>query len=278
MGISRSSYYYESNHFTEKLKSDLKLKEVIKDIHDEYPGYGYRRIHEYLLRKGARVNCKRIRRVMKQYSLFTSKPRRLQKRGSHCGEQLVYPNLIAGMKLTGPNQVWATDITFIKLLKGFVYLNAIIDIYTRRIVGWSVSKNMGHEFCLEALRVALRRQKPPEGLIHHSDRGVQYTSIGYINYLKSNGIKPSMSKVATPTDNAFIEAFFKTLKREEVYARKYETMTDVIRLLPKFIDDVYNLKRLHSSLGYLSPDEFESEITKLRTADRPVQKIYGKAV
>jgi transposase InsO family protein len=182
------------------------------------------------------------------------------------------------MKLTGPNQLWATDITYIKLLKEFVYLSAIIDVYTRKIVGWAISRELSHEFCLKSLEIALNTHNPPQGIIHHSDRGVQYTCETYVQTLEKSGFKISMSRVATPEDNAFIESFFKTLKREEVYARNYEKMEDVIKQLPKFIDEIYNSKRLHSSLGYKTPEEFEAEIAKLKPADRPVQKIWGHAV
>lgn len=192
--------------------------------------------------------------------------------------QLYYPNLIRGMKLTGPDQLWATDITFIKLLNGFVYLSAIIDVYTRKIIVWSVSKDLSHKFCLKSLEVAIKARKPLSGVIHHSDRGTQYTCDDYIGFLKKYGFKISMSNVGLPQDNANIEAFFKTLKHEEIYAKKYKTMGDVVRNLPRFIDEIYNYKRLHSSLDYRSPGEYGTQIMKLKPADRPVQQLWGWAV
>ncbi len=279
MGISRSTFYHKAVKEEVRLQKDLVLKSKIEKVLFQFPGYGYRRIHEHLLNEGLRVNGKRIRRVMRMYSLFSSRTKLSKPRGRAVdGRQLVFSNKIAGLKLRAPNQVWATDITYIKLRREYIYLSAIIDIYTRKIVGWSVSKNLSHKFCLESLKVAIRKRKPKAGLIHHSDRGVQYTCVDYIEFLEKHDIVPSMSQLGTPQDNAFIEAFFKTLKREEVYARNYQTVGDVIRSLPKFIDEVYNIKRLHSSLGYKSPEEYESEVMKLKPADRPVQKIWGKAV
>lgn len=262
----------------DQLARDLELRDRIEKIHAELPGYGYRRIRQHLLRHGIRVNSKRIQRVMNKYSLFSSVRKLMRQRGARLGKKLVYPNLIQGKLLRGPNQVWSTDITFITLAREYVYLSAIIDVYSRKIVGWAISKDLSHQFCLEALKVAIRREKPPEGVIHHSDRGVQYTSELYVDYLKANRFEISMSRVGTPEDNAYIESFFKTLKKEEVYLKNYQTLKDVAENLPRFIDEVYNRKRLHSSLGYKTPEEFESEILKLKPADRPVQKLWGYAV
>lgn len=278
MGISRASYYHSPTKETLQIKRDMELRSQIEKIHLEFPGYGYRRIREQLLREGVTVNTKRIRRVMRTYSLFSSVQKLFKQRGVRLGKRLVFPNLIRGKKLTAPNQVWATDITFIKLLHEYIYVSAIIDIYTRKIVGWSVSRDLSHKFCLEALQVAIRKYKPPAGIIHHSDRGVQYCCEAYVDYLKENKFEISMSKLGTPEDNAFIESFFKTLKKEEVYVKDYETMTDVIKHLPKFIDEIYNKRRLHSSLGYKSPEEFEMEILKIKPANRPTQKIWGYTV
>lgn len=260
------------------MRSDLELKTMIQKVHEDFPGYGYRRLKLHLKNEGITANSKRIRRVMKIYQIFSSRRKRVGPKGIKAYNQLYYPNLVRGLKLTGPNQMWSVDITFIRLLRGYVYLNAVIDVYTRQIVGWAISKNLGHEFCIKALEIAIKKRKPAPGIIHHSDRGTQYTCDMYVDFLKHHGFKISMSNVGTPEDNAFIEAFFKTLKHEEVYARNYQSISEVIRHLPKFIDEVYNAKRLHSSLGYKAPDEFERQITKLKPADRPVHKLWGYAV
>lgn len=277
MGISRTTFYRRPIREEKMMESDLWLRAEIEKIHEELPGYGYRRVRQHLLRLGKRVNGKKIRRVMKQFEIFSCRQKRTKPRGGAIGKKLVHPNLIRGLKLTGPNQVWATDITFIRLVREYICLSAIIDIYTRKIVGWAIGKTIDHRFIIEALRVAIQNENPPRGVIHHCDRGSQYCSIEYNEFLQQHGFRPSMSKVATPEDNAFIEAFFKTLKREEIYFKNYQTRSDVIKSLPRFISEVYNNKRLHSAIGYKTPQEFEQEILNTKPANRPVQKLWGHA-
>jgi len=215
---------------------------------------------------------------MKEHHLFSCVKKLLKPRGTHSGVKLYYPNLTHGIVLNGPNQMWSTDLTYIRLLSEYVYLSAILDVYTRKILGWAISRDLSHKFCLEALKSAIKKYGPVKEVIHHSDRGVQYACEDYIGFLKENDFKISMSRLATPEDNAYIESFFKTLKAEEVYVQNYKTMNDVIKNLPKFIDEVYNTKRLHSSLGYKTPEEFENEVLKLKPANRPTQKLWGYAV
>lgn len=277
MGLSRAAYYY-TPAVSSKQYSDFDIRSWIEKIHEEFPAYGYRRVYHYLLRKNIRINSKRIKRIMREHELYTCLKKFMRPRGTHSGLKLRYPNLIVGKKLTGPNQVWATDFTYIRLRNQFAYLSAVIDIYTRKIVGWSLSQELTHDFCLEAIRGAVKKENPPEGLIHHSDRGVQYVCEPYIHFLLEKKMQPSMSRPGVPEENAFIESFFKTLKKEEVYFRNYQTLSDVIKNVPKFIDDVYNKKRLHSSLGYMSPEEYECKIINLKPVDRPVQKIWGRSV
>ncbi len=275
MGISRATYYHQSVREEQQSLKDLELRGEIEKIHLELPGYSYRRIRHHLLREGKRVNGKRIQRVMKKYSLMSCLKKMVKTRGEKAGIKLYYTNLIRGMKINGPNQVWATDLTYIRLQREYVYLNAVIDVYTRKIVGWAISRDLSHKFCLQALELAVRKYKPPAGLIHHSDRGVQYACMEYVGFLQRQNFQISQSRLATPEDNAFIESFFRTMKKEEVYFKDYKTMSDVIKNLPRFIEEVYNTKRLHSSLGYKTPAEFEKEVLTMNPAKRPVQKIWG---
>ncbi len=278
MRLPRASYYHEPVRKKRQEVRDLELRRDIERIHVELPGYGYRRIRVALKNEGKTVNSKRIKRVMREHSLFSCIRKLYRPRGTHTGVKLYYPNLVRGLKVTGPNQVWSTDFTYIRLANEYVYLNAIIDVYTRKILGWALSKDLSHKFCLEAVRVAINRYGPAKDIIHHSDRGVQYACVDYIEFLKKHEFKISMSRLATPEDNAYIESFFKTLKREEVYFKDYKTMKDVVSNLPRFIDEIYNTKRLHSSLGYKTPQAFEDEISKVKPANRPVQKLWGFAV
>jgi transposase InsO family protein len=271
MSLASSTYYYKPSE--RKEKRDEELRDKIIAIQKDAECYGYRRIKEQLLKNGERVNEKRIRRVMNRYKLESKSPQRKHKYVNSVAVYRTFPNLIKGMAVRDLNQVWVTDITYIKVAQRFVYLAAILDLYSRLTVGWSLSETMGHYLCLSALKSALAKRNPGAGCIHHSDQGTQYTSQLYVQLLKRHGFQISMSAKARPTENAFIESFFKTLKYEEVHLKNYKTLDDVRKNIPRFIEEVYNRKRLHSSIGYRSPEEFEETLKRINPADRPVQKV-----
>jgi transposase InsO family protein len=180
--------------------------------------------------------------------------------------------LIKDRQVRSVNEIWVSDITYIRIRSSFVYLAAILDLYSRKVVGWAISKRIDTELCMAALQMAVEK-RPARGCIHHSDRGVQYASASYVALLRQHGLEISMSAKGNPYDNAFMESFYKTLKYEEVHLWNYETHEDVVERLPFFIEEVYNLKRLHSSIGYVPPSEFEESVLKLKPADRPVLNL-----
>jgi transposase InsO family protein len=218
------------------------------------------------------VNEKRVRRVMKKFGLRPITWRTFVRTTDSRHELPVYPNLVKSRQLRAVNQVWVADITYIRIRSSFVYLAAILDLYSRRVVGWAISKRIDTELCVTALRMALETRRA-RGCIHHSDRGVQYASAAYVALLRQHGLQISMSAKGNPYDNAFMESFYKTLKYEEVHLSNYETYEDVIERLPFFIEEVYNRKRLHSSIGYVPPSEFEAAVSNMKPADRPVLNL-----
>lgn len=254
MNLPRSTYYHMPKSET---GDDQKLIERIEAIIEEFPGYGYRRVTYELHRQGMAINHKKVLRIMRQRRL-TRKPKRRWIRTTDSNHRCrVYPNLIRNLAVTGPNQVWVADITYIAIQTAFVYLAVILDLFARRAVGYAISRFIDTALCIEALRMALRIRKPPKGVIHHSDQGVQYAARDYVDILLAHDFRISMARRGNPYDNAAAESFIKTLKTEEVYLWEYRTLPDVQIRLPYFIEEVYNQKRLHSSLGYRPPAEFE---------------------
>ena len=275
MKLASSSYYYQPlTDLQAQEHSDTLLREHIERIQQHFPGYGYRRLGRQLRREGIAVNDKKIRRVQRKYQLFPLRWRTFKIATTDSNHNhKVYPNLLAEKILTGINQAWVADITYIRILKGFVFLAAILDRYSRKVIGWAISQRIDAELCAAALKVALEQRHPPPGCIHHSDRGVQYACAEYITLLEQAQMQISMSRTANPYDNAHMESFFKTLKYEEVHLANYESYDDVIQRIPHFIEEVYNSKRLHSALGYLPPEEYEMAIqSTTKTAGRPSLK------
>ncbi len=261
LNLSLSSYYYKSKEqVVPKIKKENDLLDHIERIALEFPRYGYRRITHQLEREGVTVNHKRVLRLMRESSLLVVAKRKWVKTTDSNHRYPIYPNLVKDFILTGINQIWVVDITYIRILLGFVYLAVILDAFSRKALGYCISKSLDTELALQALRMAIQRRIPQRGVIHHSDQGVQYASKDYTDELLKYGFKISMSRKGNPYDNAKAESFMKTLKQEEVYLWDYSTFEDTQKRIPYFIDAVYNQKRLHSSLDYLPPNEFEAKL------------------
>ena len=260
--VSRSGYSYWLKRPGSVPCEEVDLRNQIQEIALEFPGYGYRRITAELQNRGYRINHKRVLRLMREDNLLCLK-RKFKPVTTDSSHGLpVYPNLIKSTTITGLNQVWAADITYVQLMHENIYLAVILDLSSRKCIGWDLSRNMGSQLAMNALDRALKSRwtESVQGLIHHSDQGVQYASKDYVDCLRQRHIKISMSRKGNPYDNAFAESFIKTLKCEEVYLNEYETFEDAFRNIRHFIETVYNRKRLHSALGYRSPDRFESEV------------------
>jgi len=257
LGVSRS-WLYERLHAPSQAERDVALRDAIEQIVLEFPGYGYRRVTAQLHRQHWVVNHKRVLRIMGQEALLCQLKRSWVATTDSRHALQTYPNLLSGLAVEQPNQAWVADITYIRLPTTFVYLACVLDAWSRRCIGWQLSQTIDTQLTLAALNRAITLRQPSPGLIHHSDRGVQYASAAYVERLLDIGAQVSTSAKGNPYDNAKAESFFKTLKREEVYLNHYETFADAERQIGRFIDDVYNQKRLHSSLGYLPPVEYES--------------------
>ena len=261
MGVKRSTLYYRSKDKLDKKTKEAGIKNKIATISREHPYYGYRRITAQLRRDKVIVNHKKVLKIMKDMGIQGRIKHKYVTTTNSKHHNKIYSNLIKDQEFTGINQVWCADITYIRLLNGFVYLAAIINIYSRKIVGYAIGKTLSPKLAIAALSMAIATRKTDK-LIHHSDQGIQYACKDYIKILKVNSIRISMSGKGNPYDNAFAESFFKTLKQEEVYLWEYETFSDVVERIPYFIEDVYNRKRLHSSLGYRPPEEYERLLAK----------------
>ena len=265
--LSRSSFYRYDPNRKPGADRDMELRDAIQRIALEWPCYGRPRITQELRRQGWTINPKRVYRLMREDNLLCVRRRRFVITTDSNHDRRIYPNLARELVLTGVNQLWIADITYIRLLEEFVFLAAILDAFSRRVIGWALDRNLDDELTLTALRMALANRVLLPGLVHHSDRGSQYASRDYIELLKANQIRISMSRRGNPWDNAACESFMKTLKYEEVYRNEYRDLVEARASIGEFLEKVYNQKRLHSALGYVPPAEFEAQLAAQTVED-----------
>ena len=263
-GVSRAGYYRHFGPHPPK-RDDADLRDLIQKIALDNRRYGYRRIAHELRRRGLIVNDKRVRRLTREDNLLSQRARPFVPATTMSRHDFaVVPNLTRGLLPTGIDQIWVADITYVRLAEGFVYLAAILDAFSRKVIGWAIADHLEATLAIEALDMALGARDPaPDSLIHHSDRGVQYACGDYAARLQRRQIALSMSRPANPYDNAKAESFMKTLKTEEVDGKVYANLDEARRQIAAFIETVYNAKRLHSALGYKPPAEFEADLYRL---------------
>lgn len=260
IGLPRSTYYRQPAAPSEQASTrDTPLQALIAAVRTDYPMYGYRRVTQELRRRGHLVNHKRVQRVMRSV-VAPPMPRRrpwvVAEPDAISGAW--YPNLAPNVTPSGPDQLWVADLTYVRVGREFAYVAVILDAWSRRVVGYALGPVLDARLPLAALDAALEARHPPAGCVHHSDRGSQYASRRYRERLAAAGLQGSMSRPGNPYDNAVAESFMKTLKHEEIYLRPYRTMADAVTHLPHYLEEMYNRRRLHSSLGYATPEEFEA--------------------
>jgi len=266
--VSRTGFY-RWQQAAVAVDGDLDLRDEIQRIATEWPSYGRRRITAELHRRGWCVNHKRVLRIMREDNLLCLRRRKFVVTTDSNHNRPVYPNLAGELILSGLNQLWVADITYIRLEVEFVYLAVVLDAFSRRVIGWALERTLEDELTLAALRMALQERRPGPGLVHHSDQGVQYASSDYTDLLKEQQIRISMSRKGNPYDNATCESFMKTLKQEEVHQQEYRDLGEARTCIRRFLEKVYNQKRLHSALGYRPPVEFEQTVCQAAAVEAP---------
>ena len=273
--VSRAGFY-RYLQARAPIEESMTVRSAIQEIALQHRRrYGYRRVAAELRQRGMIVNHKRVARMMAKDNLLTIRNRELQWATDRGNEVEIYLNLASRLKVGGPNQVWIADITYIRLQMEFVYLAVVLDTFSRKVVGWSLDRTLQSRLALSALRQAILSRQPPPGLVHHSDRGVQYSCEAYLQLLREHQIMPSVSRPGHPHDNASCERFMKTLKREEIYANDYRDMEHVAARIEEFIERYYNRCRLHSALGYRSPEEFEKQLEWRSRDDGQMSLVWG---
>ncbi len=273
--VTRAGFYRWRNA-PPAVDVDMDLRDDMQRIALEFSFYGWRRVTAELRRQGWVVNHKRVRRIMREDNLLCLRKRKfvVMTTDSKHGRP-IYPNRAAKIELTGIDQLWVADITYIRLEVEFVYLAVVLDAFSRRVIGWALDRSLEDDLAIAALRMALRNRSPGPGLVHHSDRGVQYASQDYTDLLKDHKIDISMSGKGNPYDNAKCESFMKTLKYEEVHRQEYRGMEEARAAIEHFLLKVYNDKRLHSALGYCPPVEFERSLVPPSSENRAIPKSEG---
>lgn len=258
-GVSRAGFY---RHFERHAPAEaqLELRDAMQRLALQHRSYGYRRIQALLREEGVVINHKRVLRLLRQDNLLSLRRRRYVLTTDSRHPYVVYPNLAAGIRLERCDQLWVADITYLRLAEVFVYLAVVLDAFSRRVIGWELGETLEAKLAIAALQMALRERRPRPGLIHHSDRGVQYCCRDYLGLLEDHHAAISMSRRANPYDNAKAESFMKTLKAEEVNLRAYRNLADARARIGHFLEQIYNGERLHSALGYLSPVKFEQRL------------------
>jgi transposase InsO family protein len=273
--LSRSSFYRFDEDKPAPKDGDMELRDAIHRIALEWPSYGRPRITEELHRQGWIVNHKRVRRILREDNLLCLRKRKFVVTTDSNHGRKIYPNLAGKMTLTGLDQLWVADITYVRLAEEFIFLAVILDAFSRRVIGWALDRTMEDDLTLAALRMALASRDFGPELVHHSDRGSQYASNEYTDLLKQSGVAISMSRKGNPWDNAACESFMKTLKYEEVFRNEYRDLAEARRCIQRFLEKVYNQKRLHSALGYRPPAEFESSLSPQFVNPQVIEKREG---